>query len=400
MMKDRSTGGVARRLAQVALLAAMSLASVHAMAQSKLWIDPDGVNASSSDANLPANANDGALITRWSADATNEEQWLQYDLGACYSVAAMNLSWYNGDSRRYNFRLQTSIDANAWTDVFLGSNSGTTAELKPYLFAARPAQFVRVIGSGNNVNSWMSLNEMQVMANGAANCDEPEMVGIAAASYPGQNFNLGGWTLQLPTGSSGNIDQVSGSTLEGGFTKRPYFYSDSVDSSMVMMDPRVGWTTSGSKHPRTELREAREWYASGTNILNASVRVTKVPNTTAIAQILQGSGSPSKPLCELFYNASGKVELYRSNTNQGGGGQRFAITTVPLKTKFNYTLKLSGSTITVTVNGVKKSFGIDSSFNGSRFYFKAGNYDQTAVAGSPQTSDGTVVKFYSLGVTH
>jgi len=222
---------------------------------------------------------------------------------------------------------------------------------------------------------------------------------LSPSKAPGANFNLAPFTLQLPTGSSGKVDTVSGASLAGGYTNPYYFYTDSSDGAMVMMDPTQGWTTSGSKHPRTELRENAIWNTQGINKLNATVAVTKVPNNTAIAQIFQGTG-PSKPLCELQVTSGGAVKLFLEDTNQGGSGKTYTITSVPLGTRFNYELSLTGSTITVTVNGTVKAFTMDSSFNGGSFYFKAGNYDQSAVSGPPLTTPGTVVKFYALSLTH
>ncbi|MES2149362.1 MAG: polysaccharide lyase family 7 protein [Pseudomonadota bacterium] len=393
MNLDQQAHRLTRTLGKLAFVALASLLSVAALAQSKLTIAPANVSASSSDTNLPANANDGSLTTRWSADATGGAQWLQYKLGGCYNVTSLNLAWYNGDSRRYNFHLQTSVDGSTWTDSFVGSNSGTSAALKPYDIPDVSAQYVRVLGTGSDVNSWVSLLELEVYTNGAGSC------GLNPGLPPGGNFNLAPWTLQLPTGSSGNIDTVSGSTLAAGYTKQYYFYTDSADGAMVMMDPAVGWTTSGSLHPRTEMRENAIWTTGGTNLLDGTVKVTQVPSTTTIAQIFQGTG-PSKPLCELEVSSSGTVKLFLENTNQGGGGTTTTVGTVPIGTKFTYQLKLSGSTITVTVNGTPSTFTMDSSFNGESFYFKAGDYDQSAVSGTPQTTPGTVVKYYALKISH
>lgn len=386
-------------MGKLAFIAAASLLSLSAMAQSKLTIPNANVSASASDTNLPVNANDGSLTTRWSADATNGAQWLQYNLGACYNVTSLNLAWYNGDSRKYNFKLQTSVDGSAWTDSFSGTNSGTSAALKPYDIPDVSAKYVRVLGTGSDVNNFVSLLELEVYTNGSGTCTGGGGTGLNPSLPPGGNFNLGGFTLQLPTGSSGNVDTVSGSQLEAGFTNQYYFYTDSSDGSMVMMDPQVGWTTSGSQHPRTEMRENATWLTGGTNVLDATVKVTKVPSNTAIAQIFQGNG-PSKPLCELQYTSGGSVKLFLESTNQGGTSTTTPIVTVPVGTKFTYQLTLKGSTITVKVNDTVKTFTMDSSFNGETFYFKAGNYDQSATSGSPQTSAGTVVKFYSLKITH
>ena len=67
---------------------------------------------------------------------------------------------------------------------------------------------------------------------------------------------------------------------------------------------------------------------------------------------------------------------------------------------FTYELSLTGTTIAVTLNGAVKTFSTPSSFVGESFYFKCGDYDQTAVAGTPGTTPGTIVEIYALKVVH
>jgi hypothetical protein len=390
----------------VVVLAALAGVGTAAQADTQLIVLPGNITASAHDGNVPANTGDGRPDTHWSANAAGGAQWIQYQLGGCYNVTAVNLAWRKGQSRRYRYNVQTSVDGSTWTREFEGLSGGAGLAATPVAEVA--ARFVRIVSNGNDVDRQVGLDDVQILSSGAANCPLPEgeaaaearmtALATAAVTAPGQNFDLGGYTLQLPTGAQGSIETASGSSLESGFTKKPYFYSGS-DGAMVMMDPRVGYTTSGSQHPRTELRENATWTTGGTNLLDANLAVTKVPGNTAIAQIFQGTG-PSKPLCELQYSASGAVKLFLENTNQGGGGTTTTITTVPLGTRFSYQLKLSGKTITVKVNSTTKTFTMDDSFVGERFYFKAGNYDQTATQGTPQTTDGTVVKFYTLKITH
>lgn len=219
------------------------------------------------------------------------------------------------------------------------------------------------------------------------------------ADPPGLNFNLAPFTLQLPTGASGSVDSVNADSLAAGYTNAYYFYTDKSDGAMVMMDPRRGWTTSGSQHPRTELRENATWSPAGTNLLSATVSVVQVPDHTTIGQIFQGSG-PSKPLCEIQVTSKGVVQLLLEASNQGGKSKTYPIANVALGTPFSYELSLSGTTIGVKINGAARSFTMDSSFEGEDFYFKAGNYDQTASSGTPMTTPGTVVKFHALSLTH
>ena len=232
----------------------------------------------------------------------------------------------------------------------------------------------------------------------AASPDRSFAESISKSKTPGQNFNLAPFTLQLPTGSADHPDTVSSSAL-ATFTDSPYFYTNKSDGSMVMADPKQGWTTSGSLHPRVELRENAIWKTSGTNVLKATVDVVEVPDHTTIGQIFQGTG-PSKPLCELQVTSKGVVKLLLENTNQGGSSTSPEITTVSLGSKFDYELELSGTTITVMANNVVKTFPLPSSFIGESFYFKAGDYDQSAVEGKPLTTVSTVVQFYALSIKH
>ncbi len=222
---------------------------------------------------------------------------------------------------------------------------------------------------------------------------------LTPGNPPGFNFNLAPFTLQLPTGASGSVDTVDGDSLKAGYTNRDYFYTDQSDGAMVMMDPERGWTTSGSQHPRTELRENATWPTNGTNTLSATVSVVQVPDHTTIGQIFQGAG-PSKPLCELQVTSGGIAQLLLEETNQGGKSKTYRLANVPPGKPFSYDLSLSGTTIGVKINGASRSFTMDPSFDGETFYFKAGNYDQTATSGPPLTVPGTVVKFYALALTH
>ena len=203
----------------------------------------------------------------------------------------------------------------------------------------------------------------------------------------------------MPTGSSGNPDIETGAQLAAGFTDSPYFYTDTSDGAMVMGDAKNGWATSGSEHSRTELRETAIWPTTGTNIETGTLAVTKVPDHTTIAQIFQGTG-PSKPLCELQVTSSGVVQLLLESTNQGGSSSLPQIASVSLGTKFTYSLQLSGTTITVKVGSATKTFTMDSSFDGESFYFKAGDYDQTAGNTGGDLTVGTIVKYYALSISH
>jgi hypothetical protein len=195
---------------------------------------------------------------------------------------------------------------------------------------------------------------------------------------------------------------IPGSQLAGpnGFTDI-YFYTDQTDGAMSFMDPPTGVTTSGSLHPRSELREVTSgWSTAGTNTQTVTLAVPVVQGTTTIGQIFQAPPSPSKPLMELQYASGGTIKVLLESTNQGGSSNTYTVGSVTAGSTFTYELSLTGTTIAVTLNGAVKTYTMPSSFVGESFYFKVGDYDQTAVAGTPGTMPGTIVKVYALKVVH
>jgi hypothetical protein len=204
-------------------------------------------------------------------------------------------------------------------------------------------------------------------------------------------------------GGTGSPQIIPGTQLAGasGFTDI-YFHTDTTDGAMTFMDPTSGAVTSGSQHPRSEFHELTGgWSTAGTNTQTVSLAVVQVPDTVTIGQIFQAPPAPSKPLLELQYHAGGAVTVFlEQSTGGGSAGPTQTVGTVTDGSKFTYELSLTGTTISVSVNGKATSLGLPSAFVGETFFFKVGDYDQTAVNGTPGTQPGTVVKVYALQVVH
>ncbi len=104
------------------------------------------------------------------------------------------------------------------------------------------------------------------------------------------------------------------------------------------------------------------------------------------------------PLLELFYFASGEIDMAIEQTPSGGNEVRHKVGHVPMGTKWSYAIGLSGNTISLALDGgAPVTWTMPSSFDREGMYFKAGNYDQTA-GGS--ASVGALVHFYALDVGH
>ncbi|MBD2843573.1 discoidin domain-containing protein [Paenibacillus sp. IB182496] len=111
--------------------------------------------------NIPANAADGDLLTRWSALGSN--QWIRFDLGQLKTVDGVGIAWMNGNQRSSYFTLQVSEDAQSWDTVYSGESSGSTLEFETYSFSPVQARYIRIVGDGNSVNGWNSINEVIVL---------------------------------------------------------------------------------------------------------------------------------------------------------------------------------------------------------------------------------------------
>jgi hypothetical protein len=404
---QRRCGG----LAAFTLVAGAVLMAPCASAETRLEIPPANVTASDSDSdiNLPSNANDGSLATRWSAQAGGAgAQWLKYKLGGCYKVTRANLAWYRGDSIKYDFALQTSNDGNVWDDVFFGSNSGTTAALMPYDFGDKSTRYVRLQSTGNNVDNSVSLSEMEIWTNGTGDCGVRASGPVANPQFPpGGNFDFSTWQLTLPTGTQNRPDTIRMLQLIGGYSSL-YFYTDSTDGALTFWCPENGVTWAESKHGRSELVERNRddtganWSSEGNHALSATLKVVKVPSNVTIGQIHIGAAlrpgliSTTKPLVELYYHSNGDIVVGIEN-GPAGGQTAYKLDNVPLDTRFTYELKATGDTLTVSINGVPHTYAMPSSVIDYGKYFQAGAYIQS---NSDRADVGALVKFYALRVTH
>jgi hypothetical protein len=231
--------------------------------------------------------------------------------------------------------------------------------------------------------------------------------GLNPKVAPGGNFDLSIWELQEPYGSPDNPTTYVSSELVGASGHQSaYFYTDTTDGSMTFWDPENGVTTQNSNYPRSELREmtssgaAANWLSTGTHTLSATVKATEIPDHVAVGQIHLGTGTPvsTKPLLELFYYSSGKIEMAIEQTPAGGNEIPYPVGTVPLGTKWSYVIGLSGNTISFSLNGgATQTWTMSSTFNEEGMYFKAGDYDQSV---GSSASVGAKVQFYALKVVH
>lgn len=121
-----------------------------------------GIAASSDDGNVPANAVDGNLSTRWSANGKGE--WLEIDLGGVREVGYAAIAFYRGTERTARFALTGSTDGRSWRTLYAGISSGASDGLQIFDFPDAKARYVRYVGEGNSKDAWNSVTEFQLYA--------------------------------------------------------------------------------------------------------------------------------------------------------------------------------------------------------------------------------------------
>jgi hypothetical protein len=128
-----------------------------------------GLAASGDDGNVPSNTIDDNLGTRWSDNGTGS--WIRGDLGeqnatSTTTICYVDIAWYDGNQRSYNFEISVSNDTNTYTTVYTGNSSGTTTSPERYDFADIEARYVKLTINGNNQNEWASISEIGINAQG------------------------------------------------------------------------------------------------------------------------------------------------------------------------------------------------------------------------------------------
>jgi hypothetical protein len=79
---------------------------------------------------IPPNVLDNNLDTRWSHEGIGS--WFQADLGAKKIICSIDIAWYRGDVRSYNFVVSVSIDGANFKDIVSASSTGQTTSLEKY----------------------------------------------------------------------------------------------------------------------------------------------------------------------------------------------------------------------------------------------------------------------------
>ena len=125
------------------------------------------VTAIGNDGNIPSNAIDNNLNTRWSN--LGQGSWIQLDLGSRKNICSVDIAWYRGSvGRENNFVISTSDDGTKFERDSMQRVVVLLQLCRNILCQPVPeGRYVRVTVNGNNENNWASITEISVSGFGS-----------------------------------------------------------------------------------------------------------------------------------------------------------------------------------------------------------------------------------------
>ncbi|GGX33638.1 polysaccharide lyase family 7 protein [Streptomyces lomondensis] len=294
--------------------------------------------------------------------------------------------------------VQLSDDGSSWKTVLARKiSSGGTLGQQNHDFADASARYVRIVGHGNTVNDWTSITETDLKG---ADGGGDEGGGGCSCAYPADVLDLTNWYIGLPVGKEESPTNVYQPEL-ATYANDPWFTAADDCAAVRFRAPVNGVTTSGSKYPRSELREMTDsgetkasWSStSGTHTMVIDQAITDLPEETP--NVVAGQ----------IHDASDDVSVFRLEgrklyvTDGDESHHKLVTSDYELGTRFQAKFVVGDGKVKAYYNGELQTT-LSKEFSGA--YFKAGAYTQANCDNSRPCSDDNYgqVKIYGLKVTH
>ena len=111
--------------------------------------------------NPPSNAIDNNLNTMWSNNG--DRSWIQLYAGLGKVICNVDIAWYRGDARQYNFDISIwNPNIKKWVIVFSGISSGTTSGFERYNFANLNGAYIMIRIDGNADDNQAAILELDI----------------------------------------------------------------------------------------------------------------------------------------------------------------------------------------------------------------------------------------------
>jgi hypothetical protein len=252
-----------------------------------------------------------------------------------------------------------------------------------------------------------------------AACEISAVLPTDDGTAPKDRLDLSHWILTVPVdatgGTSGQADTIQTDELLAGYASQWFYGTD--DGGVAFWAPVTGAKTPNSQYARSELREMLDptdpsvnWTIATGGTLAAELAVSQTAAATRkviVGKIVGYSATEADltALLHLVYFIHGdtcKASLYGLLSDAPAKGaatrQLFVIdNALDLNEPFDYTIGVSGGTLTLRSGTSEVSAPIDPSWADVPVYFRAG---AGLNATGSSAADGASVTFYELAATH
>src|ERR687896_1639325 len=247
--------------------------------------------------------------TRWANQAMGS--FIQLDLGKSQVICDIDIAWYRGDVRSYNFVISTSEDGTNFEDIASAASTGKTTSPERYNIPDQSARYIRITVYGNTHNDLGSINEMTIRGHAETqespqqqNCTTPRITGVSAKGNDGHlpqnildnnantrwsNFGFPSW-IQYDLGRSQPICEVDIAWYRGNLRVNSFTISASEDGQTFQTIFSGKSTGKGTAAERYDV----------TDVTAKHLRITVTANTennnwASITEVKINAGFPPGP---------------------------------------------------------------------------------------------------------
>ncbi|MEZ4864226.1 MAG: polysaccharide lyase family 7 protein [Caldilineaceae bacterium] len=266
----------------------------------------------------------------------------------------------------------------------------------------------------NFISSARAATNWFIIQTGAENqAGRAQQSAFNSLQYPLDVIHSTGWKLTLPIASpQGAAQEIKvGGEPDLSTYSSEWFHLDATQAGIVFKARTDGATTSGSKNPRSELREmtadgkANASWSSSTGVHNMEVELAvnvlplgSKPHVVT-GQIHDGGDDVTVFRVEGSLTDRNIASIWITDGNTTHG--HLLTDTYHLGDRYRVGFRVSGGQIHYTFNGQPVAYVQNKNFSGA--YFKAGSYNQ-AGGNCTQLADGQCdyaeVTIYALQVCH
>src|SRR5918996_684312 len=218
---------------------------------------------------------DNDPATRWANQAVGS--FIQLDFGESQVICDIDIAWYRGDVRSYNFVISTSEDGTNFKEIASAASTGKTPSLERYNIPDQSAHYIRITVYGNTQNDLGSINEMTIRGHAETqespqqqNCTIPRITGVSAKGNDGHlpqntldnnantrwsNFGFPSW-IQYDLSTSQPICDVDIAWYRGNLRVNTFIISSSDDGKTfqtIFTGKSTGKTTDAERYDVTDV---------------------------------------------------------------------------------------------------------------------------------------------------